>query len=257
MLRQSAIQHLRTSNKPVAKGFRAEHLAVVGKKPHQAFLASQGKNGAWGTYIEACALAEQLKVHLVISDGKQTYCLYRAEDKAAPVVHLHNRDNTHWVSASAKETLGDGNCLYNAFAQELQHRALETDLIKPAANVVKTGQSSVASNIEQKAITSQRTIFEAISRKQRPSEMAAEQAAHVEREAALPRQEQQQIAQDYQYALKLALQEALPGSGTASPRWFSPNSKMYAATLHMLPSDTRVRPQLAEELAPSTIAFSS
>ena len=120
-LRAEAINHLRTSKLPVASSFRGDYFNIE-QKHHEVFLDKQSINKEWGTYLELCALAEKNNQTIMVTcqnSGKEsTFCLYRGSDNA-DVLHLENWNNTHWgVHGQTHQfTSGDGNCLYNAYAQ--------------------------------------------------------------------------------------------------------------------------------------------
>ncbi len=174
-LRAAAIKHLRTSSMPVATGFRGQYIHAL-STCFEEFLSPQSKDKAWGTYIELTALAEKYNYTVLVTckNGQQdtTVCLYRGSDNA-PTLHLDNWSNTHWGvhGRRSQETLGDGNCLYNAFAQA---RFLHNE------------------------------IQEIISDQPLPAELQRDYDRELERIRALAPDEQQQIAKDYVFALGCA-----------------------------------------------------
>ncbi len=210
-LRRKAIEHLGTANTPVAEGFRGEYINagqhLHGNPPHvEEFLAQQSQDGAWGTYIEAEALGEALGCHVVVTDisgdkVRKPYCLYNAGDNKAEILHLTLENNRHW--SVNNNTRGDGNCLYNAFAQALrqhivdQHQAEHQDTQPLAAEIA--------------AVETQKTALLAVICKQ-PSPEEREQALADEKRRieSLPPEERTQIAEDHKLALKLALEELEP-----------------------------------------------
>jgi len=196
VLRKLAIEHLQTSKTPVAEAFRAEYVAAQLGPQVNEFLKAQSKNQAWGTYIEATALAERFGVHLVVLPIKngveqEPVSLYRTENDNAPVIILRNKDNQHWESRNGS-TLGDGNCLYNAFAQELK---------------LISNQDLQIDNAETKqAVQQQQQAFNTYIKSQ-PKPSVVKQVLENEkaRIAKLSPEEQQQIADDHAYALQLAV----------------------------------------------------
>ena len=212
-LRKAAIEHLREGDGVVAKGFRGEYHAVSAGTSTQSFLAKQAQNGVWATYIEAEALAETLGCHLVVTpvtDGNEgdPICLRRAENDKTPVIHLYNSDNSHWYVDG--NTQGDGNCLYNAFAQAL---AAQVRSEKQMATEIASGQISshntLFSNNPQakQSVAQQRDILEAIKTQPTPTELAKQLAEEKDRIAKLSPDQQQQISDDHAIALQLAMND--------------------------------------------------
>lgn len=214
LLRQEAINHLKTSQEITARSFRKEYSAV-GKGTYKSFLDHQKKNYVWGTYIEAIALAEKYKVNLVVTPVTQgiqqpPICLYRTNSTDAKIVHLYNSNNTHWYVDST--TKGDGNCLYNAFAQELIRLAILTPKqsnLNERTSSKSTAVSAVDFTIfhpkhQQTTRTHQKAILSAIMKAPLPAEIEADFHHEKERISKLSLQEQQQIADDHAYALRLA-----------------------------------------------------
>ncbi len=196
-LRENAIDHLRNGKGVVARAFRGEYVAS-GLGHYSDFLDRQSKDKAWGTYLEATAIGEKYNLNVIVTpvtNGKaqEPICLYRPEDENAPTVHLYNDNNVHWRSANDPEhTLGDGNCLYNALAQEFA--ALESKEAKKACNISDTP-------------TQQLAIKQAVEKQEKPSTMAESFESEKSRIVNLPVEEQKQIESDYQLALKLAREE--------------------------------------------------
>lgn len=142
-LRASAIQHLREAQTVYAQTFREQYEAIVAAlNNHEegdassldTFFEQQSRAGVYGTDIEAGALAELLDVTFactLVGDNlcanKNTpYVGYRPERVNAPIVHLYNTPGDHFFVEEGfyQSTLGDGNCLYNGFAQNLRQLVL-------------------------------------------------------------------------------------------------------------------------------------
>jgi hypothetical protein len=209
-LRHHAIKHLRQSNGVVARSFRGEYMKSGLGYPHD-FLDAQAKNRAWGTYLEAAALGEQLGCNVVVTPVKEginqdSICLYRAEDKNAKTIHLYNSNNTHWYVDN--KTKGDGNCLYNACAQALQTH-VKHEFPKPKsptqsqAGWFKTKLNATKANIAD-TVEQQHKIFEAIQKQPTPKELEAVFNHEQERISKLSSEEQQQIQDDHKLSLTLA-----------------------------------------------------
>ena len=186
-LREAAINHLASSQGIMARSFRGEYLASQ-LGDYKAFLQTQAQNNVWATYIEACALGEMFDHNVLVTlynDGKKqsTICLYRSERSNAPTITLCNSDNTHWYFD--QNTLGDGNCLYNAFLQALA----EKTTLKPYSSIFKNVMDQ-----QRQILNDART----------PSQLAIDFEKEQRRIQSLPAEIQDQIAKDYQYALKMA-----------------------------------------------------
>jgi hypothetical protein len=209
-LRHHAIEHLRQSNDVVAKSFRGEYIKSGLGYPHD-FLDAQAKSRVWGTYLEATALGEQLGCNIVVTPvqkgiEQEPICLYRAEDKNAKTIHLYNSNNTHWYVNN--KTKGDGNCLYNACAQALQthvqHEFPRPNLAAQSQlGIFKTKINATQANLAH-TVEQQNQIFKAIQKQPTPKELEAIFKKEHARISKLLPEEQQQIQNDYQLALKLA-----------------------------------------------------
>jgi hypothetical protein len=220
ILRKEAIEHLAKSKQISARSFRQEYL-VTGFGTYQNFLNDQKKSGVWGTYLEAIALSEKYGVNLVVTPvtrgvKQNPICLYRAESPDAKTVHLYNSNNTHWYVDS--QTMGDGNCLYNAYAQELfrlgiitPQEAGLTEKLSPtkSTEVSITGLSIFHHKYDDETRTRQEAILSAISKAPTPAEKEQDFNRERERISKLPPQEQKQIAADHAYALRLAREEGI------------------------------------------------
>jgi len=227
-LRKTAIDWLAHGHGVVAKNFRGEFTVANIGNDGQKFLEKQSRPGVWGTYIEATALAEKLGVNLVVTSRnaqgqENTFVLYKAENLDAPTVFLHNNKNQHWSSMrSTTPTAGDGNCLYNAIAQELHFIAKNPEQAQkspPQQVQVKTWPTAaVSAPKEQDILKHQHDIEEKLARTPKPSEVEKNLLAEKERIAKLSPQEQKQIASDYRYALKIAAQGFDDAQEDSSPK---------------------------------------
>lgn len=145
-LRALAIEHIREGSTTYVTEFRELYDDVVGNvDTHEAgdavnittFLNQQSQNGIYATDIEAGALAEKLGVTFawtqVNADNfpSQPTCIgYHSSQEDAAIIHLYNRPGDHFfvVAGEYKSTLGDGNCLYNGFAQIIRQLILTEEL---------------------------------------------------------------------------------------------------------------------------------
>jgi hypothetical protein len=211
-LREAAIDHLENSDAVCARTFRGESIAS-GLGHYRRFTQKQRLNGQWATYIEGVALAEKLGVNFTVTPIKEgvqqkPICLYRAADPNAPTVHLYNSNNNHWYVNS--QTMGDGNCLYNAFAQSLQSTCRKEAGLTPqpvhsqvAAERGFFGQT----NTQEAAISLQRNIAAAVMKAPTPAQREVDFQSERARISQLSSAEQKQIQEDYKLALKLAREE--------------------------------------------------
>ncbi|MDF1684742.1 MAG: hypothetical protein P1U36_08820 [Legionellaceae bacterium] len=204
-LRQQAIQHLRQSEDVVAKSFRGEYIRSGLGYPH-TFLDAQAKNHTWGTYLEATALGEQLGCNIIVTPVKKgvhqkPICLYRAEDKNAKTIHLYNSNNTHWYIDN--KTRGDGNCLYNAFAQALQQHVQAENPQPQTPKQSHAGLFQIKRDLAQ-SLEQQKHLLESIQKQQTPEEREVMFNQELARINQLSPQEKQQIQDDHMLALQLA-----------------------------------------------------
>lgn len=227
LLRQIAVNHLATANTPAAKAFRGEYL-LVARRPYQTYLDGQKRNGAWGTDIEAIALAETLGFNIVVTSvckdrPDKTWCLH-LQDPKLPTVHLYNYGNYHWTNGKNSSTIGDGNCLYNAVAKELkkliypqQHELLNEKHKPLSKNSIFQKDSSTNKKILESQKRIHAAIANAIQNDQTPEQREVAYRKEEERIKKLPKEEQQQIAEDYKLSLQLASTEMFyekhPGLG--------------------------------------------
>ncbi|MBN1684141.1 MAG: hypothetical protein JW855_01715 [Gammaproteobacteria bacterium] len=227
LLRRLGIKYLRFGQGLLARNFRGEYLPKNVNESWDEFLRRQARNRAWGTYIEGAALAEMLGFNFVVTyvdpaRKKHTMVIRRDENPEAKTIHLMNDSNVHW-SVEGSNTIGDGNCLYNAFAQELK-RIYPSPAQKSAATIERARQQEIRRGetvrgeekpltterltlAEEKIKESQKEIERLIMAAKRPSELEEELNAEQERIKKLPAEEQEQIAEDYRLALRLAAEE--------------------------------------------------
>lgn len=225
-LRELAIHHLRTANTPLARSFRGEYSAIAEAGAFSArtwnqYLDLQSKNGTWGHEIEFAALGELFNVDVVVTNHRdETWCPYRAssDTEAKPMIHLYNQSNTHWFVPGG--TRGDGNCLYNAFAQALfaevkptiahEEAAPESaHAVRPISTLHTSTTFTLFNNTaeKKKAIQLQQSIEKAIAKQRAPNQITKDFEAECARIERLSPAEQQQIAEDHRLALKLAMEE--------------------------------------------------
>lgn len=221
LLRRLAISHLRSSRSLVGQGFRHEYgkayPGVDGN--YQNYLKEQEKPGVWGRDLELQALAEEFGVNVIVttittqdSGARElnTFVLHKISGDA-PTIHLNNIDNVHWDFDG--NTLGDGNCLYHAFAQGLHALAVrEFPELKPTSFIPQVNPLFVPlSDKQNDAVKAQDARFsELLNTVPTASQVAEQMEAEKDRIAKLPAEEQRQIADDY----CLALQLAMDGSAT-------------------------------------------
>ncbi len=240
-LRVTAMEHLRTSDSVVGRGFRHEYGVAFPhvRNAYKQYLAQQSKNAVWGRDIELQALAEEFGVNVVVTaingqGTRDTFVLHKFSDDA-PTVHLNNITNTHW--AFDDNTGRDGNCLYNAFAQGLHALAVKEFPEIKKAPLRPLGNSLFAPlNQQQKhAVDAQETRFAQLL-KEAPSssEIAQQMECEKSRINKLPVTEQQQIADDYCFALQMAMEENISVNRLLKSCDFS--EKFYSPTALLSPA---------------------
>ena len=168
------------------------------------FVGLQSKDRAWATYLELTLLAELLGTNFAVkmsAGGKNPTILTANPSEDKPTITLVNENNTHWsasIDGSKKTTLGDGNCGYNAFALSLASMArneLSTvAAVSSAAKIIQQDESlRLHASIDQ-AKTAEEQCEAAM---QRIKEESPDDYVRI----------QTQIHDDYQVALKLAMDD--------------------------------------------------
>jgi hypothetical protein len=121
----------------VMSGLDAVDLEAGDAVTFSAFLVEQRKNTVYGTDLAAGALAEVLGVTFACTqvDGEtykaigEPFVYYKDPAKNASIVHLYNQPGTHFFihEGHYSSTVGDGNCLYNGFAQVMRQFVLQEE----------------------------------------------------------------------------------------------------------------------------------
>lgn len=151
-LRALAIRHLKSQQTELSKEIKSGYTVFEGLDTHEAgdaptfdaFLDEQSKAYIYATDLTATALAEALGVTFActsvgadnMAGTNKPYVYYKPPTKNAPVVHLYNSQNMHFfiIEGNFASTVGDGNCLYNGFAQICsQHILCEQEEMKNSA----------------------------------------------------------------------------------------------------------------------------
>lgn len=230
-LRRLANQHLANSDSVIGKHFRQGFNNIdVGvyngryQGNYRNYLNEQSKDRVWGEVYQLRALAEEFGVNVIVTSvthkaGKESrsdHVAHKVADENAPTIHLQNINNGHWQHGNY--TYGDGNCLYNAFAQamhaegkeqfkEILPKVVEVEVEDmPAAVMFKLPKLTVT---EKKAVELQAAKFaELLADATSSAELEVEQSEEEARIAKLSVEEQQQIADDHRLALLLALEES-------------------------------------------------
>ncbi len=146
LLRARTIEHLRQGASEYTKAVHREYnLAFAGLDTVEEgdapdlknFLINQSQAYVYASDIEAGALAELLDVTFSCQqEDPQThqpigtpYIYYRAPEEHAEIVHLNNIANHHFfvIAQQPMSTIGDGNCLYNGFAQVIRQLILHKE----------------------------------------------------------------------------------------------------------------------------------
>ncbi|CAN5405751.1 hypothetical protein BH10PSE19_BH10PSE19_17510 [soil metagenome] len=221
ILRQAAIEELRSGKSTVACAFRGGYLPDdFGGGNHEVFLRKQEKNGVWATYIELAALGALFNCQIVVISVTKgvvdtPHCLHRPDDPKAACITLYNRDNVHWdVHPTEQHALPDGNCCYNTFI--LAWRAAHPKALVQSAPLHKWTQFSTSDKSADKKATfayeeaisqHQRQIEASIQRQPTVTQLAKELQQQEERIKALSPEEQKQIADDHAMAVEMAGEE--------------------------------------------------
>ena len=106
-------------------------INVFGEVAFENYLQHQAQNTIWGEDVDAASLADLLDITMIVtlvsidSEGRYAeHLTYKVREcsEDRPSIHCYNADRNHWFfyPVSYSETIGDGNCLYNAFAQSLR-----------------------------------------------------------------------------------------------------------------------------------------
>jgi hypothetical protein len=133
-LRELAIHQLRNSDTPHCKHFR-NSFPRSDYPDMDVFLQRQQRNYVWAGADEAVALAEVFGLNLIMTytqrdvegnhlpmEGWEPHYCHQASPAANDSVHLYFSPGVHYFvyHNGYSQTIGDGNCLYNGFAQHLQ-----------------------------------------------------------------------------------------------------------------------------------------
>jgi len=138
-LRAKAVKNIRESETFAV--WRKEFIRVHGQEALENFFTQQSRNSVYGTDECAKALAEMFDVSLqvTITSPEYSYAAHTAEEDR-PFFHIYNQPGHHWYiyNGYPQDTLGDGNCLFNSFAQILRNNVLD----------VQYGASSVSTDTD-------------------------------------------------------------------------------------------------------------
>lgn len=217
-LRSFAVDYLRNPSikTPLTTGFRGEFLPHHVGEHYQAYLNRQSKDKEWGSYIEATVFGEAFGCNFFVTPipgvkEQNPICLHYA-GKDAPIIHLYNHSNAHWsVGKRPNSTIGDGNCLYNALAQALRaiSRLEEPQTNLTASNITFYKKDPKEDILHQSIIQAQKDIYKKLKLNnyltpEQNAEQLKQEALRIRR---LPKMEQEQITQDYLFALKIAQED--------------------------------------------------
>ncbi|MCX7116973.1 MAG: hypothetical protein NTW94_03540 [Legionellales bacterium] len=217
-LGMSASEHLNVGPGTVAQTYRGEFLP-----PKIANEVMIEKSQPSGTYIEAAALGEQFGCHVVVISPETNtppICLYRAEEKEAPVVELNLNEKGFWIAHG--KPCQQSNALLLAFAESLR------TLVRPFLSedvMIKNRTSAFAHDIHThdepihiikvtQIKIQQNKIAECVKTAPSPSKTAARFSAEKARIATLSPDEQKRIASDHADARKQASRPMSYQTGT-------------------------------------------
>jgi len=91
------------------------------------WLRNEDRNGTWGADDSASAVAEALDCDLIIQRRNGPSSEFSATTSSAPTLMIQHNGSNHWESVAHPNTLGDGNCLFNAIGLELRASYLADD----------------------------------------------------------------------------------------------------------------------------------
>jgi hypothetical protein len=175
-LRAATIRHMRTSLSPMMVEFRKEYKKIhsqsqeVLQKDLPSFLQHSAVSQNWATDVHANALGNLFNVNVLVTTMNgaiplKTFIIHSSSVSSAPTIHLYNDRDVHWyIDPSRRDsTLGDGNCLYNAFAQALQQQAL-LEMNKKTSQVASSLSSTTTylKQIEQAKYLSMKALVKHI-----------------------------------------------------------------------------------------------
>lgn len=141
-LRELAVHQLETSTTEVPKAFRQRYSDLMTELQEaqetiehftpslEAFYQQHRRHGEYGTDVLAIALAEKFEINFacthINNHSKRYLQLHKVPQEDAYTVHLYNQNNVHFYvrQNESGSTIGDGNCMYNGFAQVLQQIVL-------------------------------------------------------------------------------------------------------------------------------------
>jgi hypothetical protein len=125
VLRQLAVDNLEGGSHPICQAFRDSI-----KDKLSIWLENEKTARYWASDDSARSLAQLLNFDLYIQNNNEpAYLAYESDELSAKKIVLKNIYNTHWQNMGTKEaTLGDGNCLFNAFAQSIQAILIQEQL---------------------------------------------------------------------------------------------------------------------------------
>lgn len=224
-LRAKAIDNLRHGNGNVATGFRDNYEKIASEAKalglattYSQFLEGQEQNGRHATDLEAASLGEIFECNVVVTTvnkikrrlvEQKTFCIYKAGEQL-PTVHLYCVDNNHWYTQKNKPraTLGDGNCLYNGFAQELKkiYKAEKDKASELTVNELKSHglfKEVVAEDVRNH----QQKIYDAIKKTAKTDNVDLSRVLHDFRELTLSQNEIEMMYSDISHAEEVAREE--------------------------------------------------
>jgi predicted phage tail protein len=217
---------------------------------YKKYIAAHAQDKTWGTYAEAMALAELFDLSLVfyLVDKREDMGERRGDPsvmrKAAPgngVVTLYCVNIRHWylVYGNPDETYGDGNCLYNAWAQALRQLAVHQKYADKNRDQSRSSPSRLNSNAENNLSESKQedehedssqdlapSSWDDIYRDQRKALRILEQAVPAMEDVNASVQQAIEFLQqnpDYTQLLKEILQDDLPKQPDADSVQFNPS----------------------------------
>lgn len=130
-LREKTVDYMRNAKSECMLNQREKfEMQVLADGPFDEYhtwdslIEGQKKDTKWGTNFEAVALADLLDLGLLVSwDGRAPRRL-REISEGNLIISLFQSGNHWFLEDGSSETLGDGNCLYNAFSRAIRFNLL-------------------------------------------------------------------------------------------------------------------------------------
>jgi hypothetical protein len=155
LLRRLAVDNLEKGSHPLCQAFRKNSLQAL-----STWLTLEKRARYWGSDDSARSLAQLLNFDLFIQNNNEpAYLAFESDKHSAKKIVLKNIYNSHWQNMLTKEaTLGDGNCLFNAFAQSIQAILIQEQLYAKWHQAIKKSKAGSVRYQDRFFVTQERQI---------------------------------------------------------------------------------------------------